>query len=335
MMIQGPYVLGVDGGNSKTDYYLFDLAGGRLGHLRTGTCSHERFSDGYLGAERAMRNQLEELLGSCGIEASEIACGAFGLAGADLPSQKEELGQIISRLGLHRYVVDNDSFLGIKAGSEQGSGICSINGSGTCTGAIAPDGTRLQIGGVGSELAGDEAGGYYLARRVLRAVYDACYRLGESTIMQGPVLDLLGIPDDTLLLERMALGVSSRSLPYTELVTLLFTSAEQEDRVALGIVQESARQMAYSTAGCLQRLAFGSESVDVVMAGSVWVQASSPIQRELYKTYVRELVPDSACRFLLLQEPPAAGAVLWAMEEALGIKITGERRSNVLLAFQP
>ena len=334
-MSKGSYVLGVDGGNSKTDYYMFDLAGNKIGHLRTGTCSHERFADGYLGAERAMRQQLGELLEECGVEATEIDFGAFGLAGADLPYQKEELGLIISRLGLQRHVVDNDSFLGIKAGSEQGWGICSINGSGTCTGAIAADGARLQIGGVGSELAGDEAGGYYLARRVLRAVYDACYRLGEPTVMQGPVLDMLGIPDDTLLLERMALGVSSRSLPYTELVTLLFTSAEQDDPVALRIVQESARQMAYSSAGCLQRLAWGPGPVDIVMAGSVWVQASSPIQRDLFKTYVRELAPDFTCRFLLLQEPPAAGAVLWAMEEALGGTVFGEMRSKVLRAAQP
>ncbi|MFS0722513.1 N-acetylglucosamine kinase [Paenibacillus sp. 1P07SE] len=324
------YVLGVDGGNSKTDYHLYDLRGCRIAQLRTGTCSHERFADGYAGAERAMREQLSEILNSCDIMPADIAAAAFGLAGADIPSQKAELNKIIGRLGLQRYVVDNDSFLGLKAGSSSGWGICSINGSGACTGAIAPDGTRLQIGGVGSELAGDEAGGYYLSRRVLRAVYDACYRLGEPTALCGPVLDLLGLPDDTLLLERMVAGVTDRSLPYTELVTLLLNTAEQGDAAALAIVKQSAQQMARSAAGCVQRLDFGNGAIEVVLAGSVWVKADSPILRDYFQRYVQQLLPDKQFRFSTLRVPPATGAVLWAMEQALGGPVPDELRASIV-----
>ncbi|SDS73219.1 hypothetical protein SAMN05444162_2143 [Paenibacillaceae bacterium GAS479] len=42
------YVIGVDGGNSKTGYYLFDLEGNRIDSIPAGTRSHEQFSDDYL-----------------------------------------------------------------------------------------------------------------------------------------------------------------------------------------------------------------------------------------------------------------------------------------------
>lgn len=37
------YVIGVDGGNTKTDYFLFDIEGKLVSHLRGATCSHEKW----------------------------------------------------------------------------------------------------------------------------------------------------------------------------------------------------------------------------------------------------------------------------------------------------
>jgi len=44
------YVIGVDGGNTKTDYFLFDTEGNFVDYIKEGTCSHEHV--GYAGAER-------------------------------------------------------------------------------------------------------------------------------------------------------------------------------------------------------------------------------------------------------------------------------------------
>jgi len=326
----GNYVIGVDGGNSKTDYFLFDLQGRRIDHIRAGTCSHEQFPDGYESAFRIMNDNVGMLLQQNGLTMSDVAAGAFGLAGADIPSQKMSLNQVIERIGFTNYAMDNDSFLGIKAGSDKGYGICSINGSGACTGGISPSGSRLQVGGVGSELSGDEGGGYYLTRMLLRSVYDAFYRLGPSTSMTEPAMTLLGVPDKEHFMERVVEGMVSRSLPYTELVSVLLAAAEAGDAVGGSIVDRSARQMANSTVGCLRNLDFGTEEpVDIVMAGSVWVKAESPVMRDRYKAYVQELA-GQPCRFILLQAPPAAGAVLWALELAHGGPVDTAIREAVI-----
>ncbi|MDG0792904.1 N-acetylglucosamine kinase [Cohnella ginsengisoli] len=328
------YVIGVDGGNSKTDYFLFDREGGFVNHINAGTCSHERFADGYAGAHREMDARIRELLAPCGIAPSQIDAAAFGLAGCDLPTQQEELCRIAGRIGLRQYAVDNDSFLGIKAGTERGYGICSVNGSGAVTGGISPSGLRLQVGGIGSELAGDEGGGYYLGRKVVRAVYDGFYRLGPPTAMAEPVMALLGAPSRERFMACAAEAAYQRALPNTELMRVLFAAADAGDEAALTLVAHSARQMALSTAGCIANLDFGAnDEIEIVLSGSVWIKAESPLMMQRYMREVGELT-GRRCRFLPLAVPPATGAVLWALELARGAPVDADMRSKVLQGVQ-
>ena len=44
------YIIGVDGGNTKTDYLLFDTEGNFIDGLRSGTCSHEGLKDSFDGS---------------------------------------------------------------------------------------------------------------------------------------------------------------------------------------------------------------------------------------------------------------------------------------------
>ncbi|MDG0809559.1 N-acetylglucosamine kinase [Cohnella rhizosphaerae] len=328
------YVIGVDGGNSKTDYFLFDREGGFVNHINAGTCSHERFADGYAGAYREMDARIRELLAPCGIAPSQVDAAAFGLAGCDLPTQQEELCRIAGRIGLRQYAVDNDSFLGIKAGTARGYGICSVNGSGAVTGGISPSGLRLQVGGIGSELAGDEGGGYYLGRKVVRAVYDGFYRLGPPTAMAEPVMALLGAPSRERFMAYAAEAAYKRALPNTALMRVLFAAADAGDEAAVALVAHSARQMALSTAGCIANLDFpADDEIEIVLSGSVWIKAESPLMMQRYMREVGELT-GRRCRFLPLAVPPATGAVLWALELARGAPVDAGMRSKVLQGVQ-
>ncbi|WP_438348496.1 BadF/BadG/BcrA/BcrD ATPase family protein [Paenibacillus sp. FA6] len=326
------YIIGVDGGNSKTDYFLFDVQGNFVDHINTGTCSHERFPDAYISAYRIMNENIQQLLTRNRLSMDDIAAGAFGLAGADIPSQKTNLCQVIERIGFTHYVLDNDSFLGVKAGSHKGFGICSINGSGTSTGGISPSGNRLQVGGVGSELSGDEAGGFFLARKVLRAVYDSFYRMGRETQMTDPVMKLMQIPSKEFFIEYAVDGTLKRTLPNTMLMQIMFAAADNGDPVALDILDYTANQLAYSTVGCMHNLDFDHD-VDIVLAGSVWVKAESPLLFKLYKNYVEELTHHQ-CNYIILNVPPATGAVLWALELAFGHPVDLDTRIRVISTIE-
>ena len=48
------YYLGVDGGNTKTDFALMRADGTLIDWIRVGTCSHEALPGGYAAAAQAL-----------------------------------------------------------------------------------------------------------------------------------------------------------------------------------------------------------------------------------------------------------------------------------------
>lgn len=305
------YILGVDGGNTKTDYFLFDTNVNFIDFYRGSTCSHEGLKDGFAGSYRVMKEHLDHLLSKNNIKVSDIVASVFGLAGVDTPYQKSKLEEVVSKLGFRNYRVVNDSLLGIKAGTSKGIGVCSINGTGTSCGAIDKNDSYLQIGGIGA-IVGDEAGGYNLSRKVVRAVYDAAYRFGKPTSLEKIVYDKLGVKDKYYLMEKISEYYLSRKVDYTTFTIACFEEANKGDEVAQTILKETAEQLARSAGGAVVNLDF-DDPVEIVLAGSVWVKGSSPIMVEEFKKYINEFTKRN-CIVKKLMVPPATGAIIWAFE---------------------
>ena len=141
-----------------------------------------------------MNQEITELLSRNNLTPADITAAVFGLAGVDVPFQQKRLEEIVEKIGFKNYRVVNDGFLGIKAASPNGVGVCSINGTGTVTTGIDEEGNILQIGGIGY-ISGDEAGGSFFARRVVQAAYDEAFRFGKKTILTKIVFDALEITD--------------------------------------------------------------------------------------------------------------------------------------------
>ena len=66
------YYLGVDGGNTKTDFALMHADGTLVDWIRVGTCSHEALSGGYTAAADALAHWLNHLCACNGIRAEQI-----------------------------------------------------------------------------------------------------------------------------------------------------------------------------------------------------------------------------------------------------------------------
>jgi len=320
-------VLGVDGGNSKTDYFLFTDTGVFIDYYRGPTCSHEQFKDGYQGAYRATRAGIDRLLGKHNFSPSDIYASVFGLAGVDTPNQKKNIEKIIADIGFKNFIVTNDSFLGIKAATKNGYGVCSINGAGTSCGAIDKHGNHLQIGGIGW-IVGDDAGGSYIARAAVRACYNYAYRCGKPTSLFPVVTDILNISDKYFLMEAISAILLSQKINYTVLTLAVFSEAEKGDAVARNILSDVGLSCARSVAGAITNLKFDS-SVDVVLAGSVWVKGASPVMIEPFRKAVYNY-SGKECQIIMLEVPPATGAVIWALELATGIFPVFEKRRQII-----
>lgn len=305
------YILGVDGGNTKTDYFLFDTNGNFIDFYRSGTCSHEALKDSFAGSYRIMKQDLETFFSKHNLLNGDIKASVFGLAGVDTPYQKGKLEEVVSKLGFTNYRVVNDSFLGVKAGTKTGVGVCSINGTGTSSSGIDASGEYLQVGGIGA-IVGDEAGGYNLSRKVVRAVYDEAYRFGEKTSLTPIVYKELGVTDKYYLMEKISDVYIAKRMDYTTFTIACFEEANKGDKVAIEILKSTAEQLARSAGGVVVNLDF-KDQVEIVLAGSVWVKGSSPVMIEEFKKLINQFTKKD-CQVIVLTVPPATGAIIWALE---------------------
>lgn len=323
-----PYILGVDGGNTKTDYFLFTREGEFIDHLRDSTCSQEAV--GFDGAQAILGARIGQLLSRNGISLSQIAAAAFGLAGIDTAAHQQEFTRMIHDLGIHHFAVDNDSFLGIIAGTTKGHGICSINGTGTVAGGIDPQGNRLQVGGIGP-IVGDMGGGGFIAGLGVRKVYESYFRCGIPTVMSEALFRFLGISGKESL--HQAINDNESLLATTEMTRIVFTAAGLYDEAAMNIMEEVGLELAKTAAGCARNLAFDRE-IEIVLAGSVWVKAESPLLREVFQREMAVFLPDKQLVYTVLEVPPATGAVLWAMSLTGVNGHEAELKKRVVLAVE-
>ncbi len=261
-----------------------------------------------------MEKQIKILLDKNDITIADIEAAAFGLAGVDVQSQRIALENIVSSLGFKNFVVDNDGFLGIKAGLPKGYGVSCVNGTGTVVVGVDENGKRLQIGGIGFE-CGDEAGGAFIFKKVIRAAYDALYRLGDRTMLEERVMKLLGIDDKALFMDGVS-RLYSTKFSHTPFIEVLFECLESGDPVSREIVEYVALNLAKSTAGCIVNLEFKHE-VDIVLVGSVWVKLKADALLEPYKKHIKAFT-GRKCNYFMPEMSPSVGAIIWATELSNG-----------------
>ncbi len=320
------YIIGVDGGGTKTDYLLFTTEGEYIDSMKVGSRSHEILGGGFLEVEEAVLKDLEHLLKKNSISGSDIAAAAFGMAGIDTPAQLEQMKEILAKTTLKNYVVANDSVLGIKAGCPSGVGICSINGTGTVTTGIDENGKILQVGGIGFA-TGDYAGGYIIAALAVRAVYNYYYRCGEETVLVEKLMGLFGLASRDELYDFISSSFYTKRSWDKEIITVLFDAANSGDKISLELVQDIARELAKSVAGCIQSLHF-SKTPEIVLAGSVWTKANCPPLLSYFRDCIKQYTGFEVepCP---LQVIPAVGAIIWALELATKQPISPKQRELI------
>lgn len=305
------YLFGVDGGNTKTDYFLFTSEGKLIARRRSGSCSHERYQDGFNMAYKIMNEEIGIILSENNLTPSDIDAACFGLAGCDLPSQKKKLEEIVERIGFKKYAVVNDSFLGIKAGTTNGYGVSSVNGTGTCCGSIDKNGVVLQIGGIGG-ITGDYAGGRQVSRDCVAKVFDEAYRVGKKTSLTPIVWKALGVKTKEELQEKIVEVFMPYSFDYNQITLACFDEAQKGDCVAIEVLETMADNLAKAVSGAIVNLDLGDKP-EVVMIGSVYVKPTCQVLNDKFKELVNKYTGKN-CVFNKLQAPPAAGAIIWAKE---------------------
>jgi N-acetylglucosamine kinase-like BadF-type ATPase len=301
------FVLGVDGGNTKTIALVANCDGAIVGSGRGGN------SDIYgAGSPEAALIQLDAAvsgaLKAAGVEPAQLAAASFSLAGADWPEDFALLRAALAQRGFTRSVeIVNDGIGGLRAGSPDGCGVAVICGTGVATGARAPGG-RLWWTSYWQE----PQGAYQLGQKTLRAVFRAELGLDPPTSLTGRVLDFFGVATTEEVLHRMT-GRQQPAPHIDRLAPFLLDEAAAGDPVARRIVQEQGAALGDYAVVAARKVGLDCTPFNLVLSGGVLRHPSSLLRDALVER-VAAAVP--GVRPLISRFEPAAGAVLLALDSA-------------------
>jgi Predicted N-acetylglucosamine kinase len=317
------YVLGVDGGGTKTHYALYHPQTNHLDVLTAGPSNHEGMPGSFAQLKNELGENIYALLSKNHLAPDDIAMSMLGLSGVDTARQHQIISGILQELSLARFVLTNDAYLGIKAGAKSGSGICAINGSGCSVAAIDQAGGRVQVGGLGDYTC-DFGGSHSFVPFSVGAVYSELFRCGEPTLLTPMMMDLLAVKDKYAIVEEIALRLVTNRKPFILAISkLLFEACDKGDSVALGLLRQSGDSYAHSIAGAMRELAFQKDKpVEIILAGSLFTKQPNPAMPDALKSTLQTLQPEYEFDLKRLHTPNVAGALLWALDE---LNIQGHR----------
>jgi N-acetylglucosamine kinase-like BadF-type ATPase len=326
------FIMGIDGGGTKSHLALFDENGVCAGVSACGALNHEGLEGSFGELEEILSKLIPDALekagagfGSgagadeCGVGvagAGSVAYAVLGIAGVDTAAQHSIISDIITRIGIKRFYLCNDAYLGVAAGCPDCVGICAINGTGTTVAAIDHSGKSIQVGGVGA-LSDDRGGGGWYGRQVLGVVYNSLFKGAAPTLLKDMLFERLGVTRKDEYLDALTESLANGKIDYQVFNRLAFKAAGAGDAVAIDIMDRSAEHYAGSISYIANEMDFPADkTLYVTFAGSVFVKEKVTVLPELIKTRVRALLGSRKTEYYTLDTPPVAGAVLWAARKA-------------------
>jgi N-acetylglucosamine kinase-like BadF-type ATPase len=306
-------VLAVDGGNSKTDVAIIDVRGSVLAAVRgPGSSPHTL---GLAGSLELVDGLIDEACADAGIRGKDrqiAECGAWFMAGADLPAEERALQRAIDRLGRASVnSVANDTFAILRAGADQGWGVAVVVGAGiNCVGR-SPSGHRARFLSLGP-ITGDWGGGSDIGRAALGAAVRAEDGRAGPTRLHDDVARHFQRRRPT----DVAIALHQEQLhqrQLRELAPIVVAAAQAGDHASIDILNRQADEVVIWAVAAIRRLRLARLDVHVVLGGSILAALPEPFITRI-STGVQRVAPAAQCA--VCYDRPVVGAALAALDLA-------------------
>jgi N-acetylglucosamine kinase-like BadF-type ATPase len=303
------HVVGVDGGNSKTDVVVASTAGRLLARARgPGVRSP-------LGDPAGWRDGLTSLVAdarrAAGVRA-EAACAAYLLANVDLPVERRIARRELGRAGQAEVtVVGNDTLAVLRAGATRDWGVAVVSGAGINAVGVHPSGRTAGFLALGN-YTGDSGGGLGLGIGALGAAIRSRDGRGPATVLARTVPAAFGLRRPA----EVAIAVHTGAVRYDGLHVLapvLFAAAADGDAVATGLVDAFADEVAVMATALIRRLRLTRSDVEVVLGGGT-LQTGNGVLHDRVAAGIAAVA--ARATVTVLNAPPVLGAVVEAMTVA-------------------
>lgn len=306
------YVIGIDGGGTKTACVVLDEKEYVWAQVRSGSSNRHSVGD-----EKAYAN-LEEVINNAlriaGREREDIAAVCLGMAGVDRPQERAIIhGWMEQLLPNATVMVHNDALIALASGTG-GSlyGVAVISGTGMLVYGINRTCQVQRAGGWGP-LFGDRGSGYAIGLAALTAVAQATDGVSPKTALDGALRDYLDLSTSQALIPW---AYEDRSWArIAELAGVVVECAQQQDEVASRIIAEQAIDLAAAVEVVVRGLDMLNEATPIVLSGG---NLQPGLFSNLVQQHLNSLIPNA--QLLRPTVEPAVGAALLALKGQQGDK---------------
>lgn len=299
------YLLGIDGGGSKTNILCMDTNGNTIGTASVGATYYRQ--DGI----DAVISRLRQGFSQCLPEGAEAAA-CFGMPGFgdNVEPDNAAAAQIAAAFPQIRFRFENDVVVGWAGALALRPGVNIVAGTGSIAYGRDQTGKSFRCGGW-HEFFSDEGSGYWFGKQLLRIFSMESDGRLEKTVLHKIVREGLGLKDDYDI-NVLANDRYFHSRKETAaLQRLMLEAARQEDPYALACYRQSAEYLTQIVCSTVRQLDFGS-TVAVSYSGGLF-HLEDLIRRPV-QTLVTERLGADRVAFHEPQLTPCEGAALLAAE---------------------
>ena len=299
------YLLGVDGGGSRTTAWLAQNSRRILARAVAGPSNPLKV--GRQAAQRELLRAARLAMAGGHMKRSALDVVVVGLAGVERPSVRRPMLAWLRRaLPARVHLLTSDAAIALRAAFGNSPGIVVISGSGSIAYGRDWGGRVWRAGGWGN-LYDDVGSGYDLGRKAIAATLQAFDGRGLRTKLESKICHAFHLPDITHVVER---PLATQQI--AALFPLVLQAARRGDDVARRLCEEAGRDLSNLVVALLQRLGRQGRVLPVVGAGGVF--RTSHRIRESFVHHLRRHAPGLSVSFL--SRSPVEGALAMARELA-------------------
>ena len=300
------YVIGVDGGGTKTDVILVSHEGSIIGRILGSSTNYQA-----VGGEKLklkITSLIKKLLNETNVRENEISHLYLGLAGAGRKSDQDTIKKCFDDTDFKgKITVESDTRIAMAGAFGNRPGIILIAGTGDICFGMNADGEFFRSGGWGY-LLGDEGSGYHIGHEAINAALKDYDGRGEPTSLRRLLETKYQLKSIDEIIPLVYQSKIDRAA-IAGLAPMVYEEVKKGDSVAQQIIKEIGAELRKLIKSVKQNLNFKDKRVKVALIGSIFKQKEMLIHE--IRNELHEIVTD-----IELTEPefePSLGAVLLAL----------------------
>ncbi len=299
------YIIGIDGGGTKTDCAITDLYGNILFETKG---SHSNFLvEGTEKISESILNLIDKCKKQLKFDYKDIEIILIGTAGAGRQSDADRLKKSFIEysktkgINFKNFVVESDARIALEGAFSGKSGAVLIAGTGSILIGKDLEGNIHRVGGFG-RLIGDEGSGYSLGRKGLNAVSKQFDGRGTFTLISKYLKEKFNINSSEALITE----IYKNNFDIASIAPLVISAAENNDETALKIINEEIDELQKHITAMQKKL--NLHKLNLSLIGGL-LNKENFYSKNLKEKIAKNI---SGVKIKLPENSPAVGAVLMA-----------------------